>query len=112
MSGYISKETIKGIVQNGISTDTEADKEYVCALIDSLPPADVRENIHARWESDGHGHIICTACKKAKLNEHKSKFCDSCGAIMDGEPKATAKVVIVGKPSLLTHIPIGEKGTE
>lgn len=57
-------------------------------VIVSADSADVRPNIHARWESDGHGHIICTACKGAKLNTHRSKFCDSCGAIMDGEPKA------------------------
>ena len=49
MEEYISKEKVKGFVQSGISTDTEADKEYVCSFIDSIPSADVRENIHGHW---------------------------------------------------------------
>ena len=50
-----------------------------------IKPADVRENIHARWESDGHGHIVCTACKNTNVSEWKSRICPLCGAIMDGE---------------------------
>lgn len=83
MEEYISKEEVKGFVRSGISTDTEADKEYVCAFIDSIPSADVRPNIHARWESDGHGHIICSACKGANVSTWKSRFCPMCGARMD-----------------------------
>jgi len=58
----------------------EALKMAISALF-----ADVRPNIHARWESDGHGHIICTACKGANVSTWKSRFCPMCGAIMDGE---------------------------
>ena len=60
---------------------TQEERDYILSVLSK----DVRPNIHARWESDGHGHIICTACKKAKLDTHRSKFCDLCGAIMDGE---------------------------
>ena len=85
MEEYISKEEVKGFVRSGISTDTEADKEYVCAFIDSIPPADVRPIIHGHWEEDGHGHIICKACKEANVSTWKSRFCPMCGADMRGE---------------------------
>lgn len=52
-------------------------------ILDDVKSADVRENIHARWESDGHGHIICTACKEANVSTWKSRFCPMCGARMD-----------------------------
>lgn len=85
VSEYISKEELKDYLEKNISFGGTEKKFRFYDIIDSLPPADVSPNIHARWESDGHGHIICTACKGAKLNTHRSKFCDSCGAIMDGE---------------------------
>ena len=88
MSDYISREELNQWWTPIDSTDLPTDRCLMVVLVDdipSIPSADVRENIHARWESDGHGHIICTACKKAKLNTHRSKFCDSCGAIMDGK---------------------------
>lgn len=80
VSEYISKESIVTLLEQYGYIDKEMERDLA-----SIPSADVRPNIHARWESDGHGHIICTACKGAKLNTHRSKFCDSCGAIMDGE---------------------------
>lgn len=85
MSEYISKETIKGIVQNGISTDTEADKEYVCALIDSLPSADVRENIHGHWEV-GFGNTWCSCSECSGNGSTNWSYCPWCGADMR-EPK-------------------------
>lgn len=45
--------------------------------------ADVRPNIHGHWEEDGHGHIICSACKEANVSIWKSRFCPMCGARMD-----------------------------
>lgn len=106
MSEYISKEDISRVLLERIGANESCSiraKEHrlfeskyyfdtlvfedaqITSLIEELPSADVRPNIHARWESDGHGHIICIACKGVKLNTHMSKFCDSCGAIMDGE---------------------------
>ena len=96
MEEYISKEKVKGFVRSGISTDTEADKEYVCAFIDSIPSADVRENIHGHWEvvSDGYGDDAyiceCSECKDTvwvyKDTDRKWNYCPNCGAIMDEEP--------------------------
>ena len=49
----------------------------------SVLSADVRPNIHGHWEGDGHGHIICSACKEANVSTWKSRFCPMCGARMD-----------------------------
>ena len=110
MSEYISRESVKDIVRSGISTDTEADKEYVYGLIDSIPSADVRPNIHGHWikinsgDEDFTESIVCDRCNHENshldFNEHNepigkvfvtSNFCPNCGADM--------------------REPIGEKGT-
>ena len=44
------------------------------------------ENHKGHWEEDGHGHIICSACKEANVSTWKSRFCPMCGADMR-EPK-------------------------
>lgn len=81
MSDLISRQAVLDEMDK-----RHAEGDYINkGFIKGLPSADVRPNIHARWESDGHGHIVCTACKGTKLNTHRSKFCDSCGAIMDGK---------------------------
>lgn len=74
---YISKKNVREIILNQPSRYDMLEK------VKSAPSADVRENIHARWESDGHGHIICTACKGANVSTWKSRFCPMCGARMD-----------------------------
>ena len=89
---YISREAVKRFLRMAMKFSLEA----MVADPEVIPSADVRPNIHARWESDGHGHIICTACKGAKLNTHRSKFCDSCGAIMDGERQCEHCIYHVG----------------
>lgn len=33
----ISRQAVKDIILGGVSTDTDADKEHVCGLIDNLP---------------------------------------------------------------------------
>lgn len=102
----ISKEKVKDIVRSGISTDTEADKEYVYGLIDSIPSADVRPNTHGHWKRrtyiGNHETVtmnVCSECGKefgwdveTGIAISDNNFCPNCGANMR-EPK-------------------GEKGTE
>lgn len=38
-----------------------------------------------KWKSDGHGHIVCTACNEVNVTTWKSKHCPCCGAEMKGE---------------------------
>lgn len=80
MSEYISREEV---LSKSYRTNDEHEQEVVSVTdIDSIPSADVRPNIHAYWEEDGHGHIICSACKEANVSTWKSRFCPMCGCCM------------------------------
>lgn len=82
MSEYISREAVDDMIYD-YSRSCDVNYGQLSERLYSIPSADVRENIHARWESDGHGHIICTACKGANVSTWKSRFCPMCGARMD-----------------------------
>ena len=41
MSRYIDADAVKNIIRSGVSTDTEADQEYVCERIDEAPSIDI-----------------------------------------------------------------------
>lgn len=98
MSEYISKEKVKDFVRSGIRTDTEADKEYVCSFIDSIPSADVRPNMHGHWELVYptreeviycQERYVCSNCKGYvvdRIARLELNFCPKCGADMR-EPK-------------------------
>lgn len=90
MSDYISKQSVKDIVWNGISTDTEADKEYVCGLIDSIPPVDVIEHARAIKEYC-EGFPNCEGCRFYKGLPFRCTF---------------------GMCPQKWNLPKGEKGTE
>ena len=93
MSEYISRESVKDIVRSGISTDTEADKEYVYGLIDSIPSADVRPNIHGHWErmsdlpEDKDDRYKCSRCGNVVHHSngvnlyHFNSWCGRCGSL-------------------------------
>ena len=61
MSELISKQAVKDIILGGVSTDTDADKEYVCGLIDNLPSVDIME---------------CARAVKEYCNNTRCKDCD------------------------------------
>ena len=44
----------------------------------------VEERKVGKWISDGHGHIVCTACNEVNVSLWKSKYCPCCGAEMRG----------------------------
>lgn len=41
MSRWIDADAVKNIIRSGVSTDTEADQEYVCERIDEAPSIDI-----------------------------------------------------------------------
>ena len=90
MSEYISREEL---IDRLHKTELTADqirmlvypREEVDRAIYDCSSADVRPNIHGHWEGDGHGHIVCSACKEANVSTWKSRFCPLCGADMRGE---------------------------
>ena len=80
MSDYISREEAKAHIGN----------KYINILLDEIPPADVRENIHGTWEEwkvgKYEGVPICSVCKHGfPLGFNQYNFCPNCGADMRGE---------------------------
>lgn len=80
MSDLISRQAVKDIILGGVSTDTNADKEYVCGLIDNIPSVEnkgewiLKCEFPIRWECSH-----CHASSYERLN-----YCPNCGADMRG----------------------------
>lgn len=50
-----------------------------------IPAADVAPVVHARWDEDGSGIIICPKCNRGyNLVPQFTHYCPNCGAKMDG----------------------------
>ncbi len=97
MSEYISREALKDYLEKNISFGGIEKKFAFYDIIDSIPSADVRENIHGRWILDVYDNSVtcdkCGCCMYLDdIMNGDGYFCPNCGADM-GEPK-------------------GEKGTE
>lgn len=50
----------------------------------NCPLVEIEEQKIGKWISDGHGHIVCTACNEVNVSLWKSKYCPCCGAEMRG----------------------------
>ena len=110
MNEYIIKQALldKTVKRNHAWLyTTNSEGKNLKEIVDELPPADVRPNIHAEWEKPtgkiqpfGEDTRQCTGCGffTDKDGCYVYNFCPSCGAIMDGEPKTTVKVEIKGEP--------------
>lgn len=53
--------------------------------IDALPAADVVEVRHGYWIDHHSGGSFCSACKRWVPYSHHPKYCETCGARMDGK---------------------------
>lgn len=82
MIEYIDKEVaINALIDNFIfhSYVGEAAKK----VIDKIPIADVRPNIHAKWEISCDGwYPYCSNCKQEPQGRIMTNFCPNCGADM------------------------------
>lgn len=75
-------------------TASGAFDEFVTMLIprilNNIPPADVAEVVHAKWEISSDGYYpYCSHCKTEPENGVMSKYCPECGAKMDKERNDT-----------------------
>ena len=68
-------------------------------IIEQLPPADVRENIHGEWINNENGTFTCNKC--GELSCCEGKFCCECGADMRPEPcKGCIEPCIMYEPDM------------
>lgn len=90
MSEYISREEL--LEKEKYLSDWNIDLHYIDSEdVKTIPSADVRPNIHARWEKSEipNEQYVCSACGGAAwyYDWHgqiaKSKYCPNCGAVMD-----------------------------
>ena len=86
MSDYIERDKI-GLTDFEIAMCNGDYKEGMKMLLDkieSIPAADVRENIKARWIDMGD-HLLCSGCGATHYGADKN-FCPNCGADMRPQP--------------------------
>lgn len=86
MARLIDADAVKELIRSGISTDTCADQDYVCELVDDIPTIDAVSVVHGEWldeHEDGHGYWVgtCSQCGKEKRVDN---YCPNCGAQMKG----------------------------
>ena len=60
--------------------------------IEALPAADVAQVVYGRWEHLGGDEWCCSACgfvitTEGSWDKPTKKYCEDCGAKMDGERK-------------------------
>lgn len=80
----ISRQAVKNIILGGVSTDTNADKEYVCGLIDNLPSAENKGEWEKIWRTDNMcSEYVCSKCGCGE--DYCTEFCPNCGADMRGK---------------------------
>lgn len=86
MMEYVRKDLICVYLQCG--RDKALSANVIYELIEQIPVADVRENVHGEWIP--HHTIkncyICSACTHEVISrnvDHEYAFCPKCGAIMD-----------------------------
>ena len=91
MSDYIkrilAKAEFTGNFQDAYPT------AQIHAYIDGIPAADVRENVHGKWEDTDNGLFRCSICKKeclfmadkrfGKAYPYLSEYCAFCGAELE-----------------------------
>ena len=91
MSDLISRQAIldRTVNRNSIwNKITDSEGNNLEDIINSIPCADVRENIHGKWIKDEKMSIVfdiyrCSRCTAD--GEPRYKFCPNCGADMRGE---------------------------
>ena len=87
MAEYINREAAMRAVL-GEPTDAHYPGWYAAILME-LPAADVAPVVHGRWAHLGGDEWCCSACgfvitTEGSWDKPNKKYCDDCGAKMDG----------------------------
>lgn len=91
---YISRELVAvGLALKVTRRDFDAiDLQDAQRFIASIPPADVRPMVYARW-IDLDDHLMCSGCG-ASHNESNKNFCPNCGANMRPKSDILDKLMV------------------
>ena len=74
---------------------SSVDEDTILDLVDSVPTADVAPVVHGRWAHLGGDEWCCSACgfvitTEGSWDKPTKKYCEDCGARMDGDDDAKA----------------------
>ena len=91
MSKYIDTTLLKAEF-TGNFVDTSYSPEFIKAIIDGQPTADVAPVVHGQWINKGE-YAVCTECGGRSGTQYNgvepiplmTQFCPNCGAKMDGK---------------------------
>ena len=80
MSKYISREEVLSRINRTVLCSTHEARE----IIDSIPSADVRENIHGHWirVTDKAGYLVWECDKCGWQKRLWTNYCPDCGCCM------------------------------
>ena len=67
---YVSRQSVKELIRSGISTDTEVDQDYVCELIDELPPITPKHS----FEGMTNGEVMEAVFPKADVDRYIEEY--------------------------------------
>lgn len=94
MTEYIERSYIRkmAMLEMAYTMETETDAAVVLRMIDDAPAADVAPVVHGRWAHLGGDEWCCSACgfvitTEGSWDKPTKKYCEDCGAKMDGERK-------------------------
>ena len=91
MAEYIKREDAVNAVMAAKWVDG-SDGAMAMEIVASLPAADVAPVVNGRWEHLGGDEWCCSACgfvitTEGSWDKPTKKYCEDCGAKMDGERK-------------------------
>lgn len=90
MAEYIKREAVIDLI-----TRRYENPEICTQEINSIPVADVAPVVHGRWAHLGGDEWCCSVCgfvitTEGSWDKPAKKYCEDCGAKMDGERKEEA----------------------
>lgn len=102
MTEYITKEQAIDVVNTAFGHIYDSDSttvslvdlqnEIIMTIEQHTEPADIVDEVHARWIEDKCAFMHCSWCGYENDWEWESPYCPSCGARMDGGDKPRKEI--------------------
>ena len=85
MKEYIERAALKRELAPYEENDFSQQMDVILAIVDAQPAADVAPVRHAHWIGRHSGGSFCSYCKRWVPYNYHPKYCETCGALMDGK---------------------------